>query len=147
MPFFFNVAIAQNNAIKITNLNTNKEKIIKENRRITLKTSDGRKIKGRLKLENDKTFIINDVLINLADIEELKRNPLFTSIFTTGVLVYGGVVLAGFSILVGVFGESTAFLLTIPAAGMVYAGLKSTNFNKNHKIDKGWKIEIISLSD
>ena len=72
--FFFNVAIAQTNAIKITKLNTNKEKIIKENRRIKLKTLDGRMIKGRFKVENN-IIIIDDVRINLTDIGELKRNP------------------------------------------------------------------------
>ena len=55
--FFFNVAIAQSNAIKITNLNTNKEKIFKENRRKKLTTLDGRKIKGRFKVENKKILI------------------------------------------------------------------------------------------
>ena len=55
--FFFNVAIAKSNAIKITNLNTNKEKIFKENRRKKLTTLDRRKIKGRFKVENKKILI------------------------------------------------------------------------------------------
>lgn len=107
--FCFNVATSQNNAIKITNLNSNKEKIIKENRRIKLKTSDGRKIKGRFKVENNSTIIINDLQINLADIEELKRNPLFTSIFTSGFLIYGGAITAGFGFLIGALVDTTAF--------------------------------------
>ena len=55
--FFFNVAIAKSNAIKITNLNANKEKIFKENRMKKLTTLDGRKIKGRFKVENKKILI------------------------------------------------------------------------------------------
>tara|TARA_B100001059_G_C17287424_1_gene311110 strand:- start:65 stop:418 length:354 start_codon:yes stop_codon:yes gene_type:complete len=106
--FFINVAMSQNNALKITNLNTNKEKIIKENRRIKLKTSDGRKIKGRFKVENNSNIIIDDVRINLTDIEELKRNPLLTSILTS----------------------------------LIYVSIK-----KNHKTDKGWKFEMITISD
>lgn len=144
---FFNVAMSQNNAIKITNLNTNKEKVIKENRRIKLKTSDGRKIKGRLKVENNSTIIIDDVRINLADIEELKRNPLLTSILTSGFLIYGGAITAGLGVLIGVLLDSTAYWLVLPAAGMIYTGIKSPNFNKNHKIEKGWKFEIISIPD
>jgi hypothetical protein len=30
---------------------------------------------------------------------------------------------------------------------MIYTGIKSPNFNKNHKTDKGWKFEIITISD
>jgi hypothetical protein len=145
--FCFNTVIAQNNAIKITNVNTNKEKIIKENRRIKLKTTDGQKIKGRFKVENNNTIIIDNVRINLTDIDELKRNPLLTSILVTGFLVYGGVITLGFSVLVGVLADSSAFWLTIPAAGMIYTGIKAPNFNKNHKMDKGWKFELISIPD
>ena len=145
--FFFNGVMSQNNAIKITNLNTNKEKIIKENRRIKLKTSDGQKIKGRFKVENNSTIIIDDVRINLSDIEELKRNPLLTSILTSGLLIYGGAITAGFAVLIGALADSTAFWLVLPAAGMIYTGIKSPNINKNHKTDKGWEFEIISIPD
>ncbi|MFN2396968.1 MAG: hypothetical protein ABR597_14910 [Bacteroidales bacterium] len=145
--FFFNQLIAQNQAIKITNINTNKEKIIKENKRIKLKTFDGRKIKGRFMIENDSTIIVDNVQIELSDIDALKRNPLLTSILISGSLIYGGVLTAGFGVIIGVWIDSTAFWLAIPAAGMIYTGIKSPNFNKNHKTDKGWKFEIINISD
>ena len=145
--FFFNLLIAQNQAIKITNINTNKEKIIKENKRIKLITFDGRKIKGRFKIENNSTIVVDNVRLDLSDIDALKRNPLLTSIFTSGFLIYGGALTAGFGVLIGVLVDSTAFWLTIPAAGMIYTGIKSPNFNKNHRTEKGWKFEIITLSD
>lgn len=145
--FFFNLLIAQHQAIKITNINTNKEKVIKENKRIKLKIFDGRKIKGRFKIENNSTIVVDNFRIDLSDIDALKRNPLLTSIFTSGFLIYGGALTAGLGVLIGILADSTAFWLTIPAAGMIYAGIKSPNFNKNHKTDKGWKFEIITISD
>lgn len=145
--FFFNQLIAQNQAIKITNTNTSKEKIIKENKRIKLKTFDGRKIKGRFMVENDNTIIVDNIKIELSDIDALKRNPLLTSIVTSGLLIYGGVLTAGFGVIIGVWVDSTAFWLAIPAAGMIYTGIKSPNFNKNHKTGNGWKFEIIKISD
>ena len=144
---FFNVLIGQNHAIKITNSNSNKEKIIKENKRIKLTTFDGRKLKGRFKIENSSTIIVDNVRIDLTDINSLKRNPLLTSILTSGFLIYGGAIMAGFGVLIGVLVDSTAFWLTLPAAGMIYTGIKSPNFNKNHKTDKGWKFEIITIPD
>ncbi|WP_412560667.1 hypothetical protein [Winogradskyella sp. MIT101101] len=145
--FLFNVVISQNNAIKITNLNTNKEKVIKENKRIKLKTSDGQKIKGRFKVENDSTIIVDGAIINLSDIEEIKRNPLLTSVLTSGFLIYSGVIITGIAVLIGVLADSTAFWLVLPAGGMIYTGIKTPNINKNHKKIKGWKFEIISISD
>lgn len=145
--FFINIATSQNNAIKITNLNTNKEKVIKENKRIKLKTSDGRKVKGRFKVENDSTIIIDGTRINITDIEALKRNPLLTSILTSGFLIYAGAITAGFGVLIGVLVDSTAFWLVLPGAAMLYTGIKSPNINKNHKIEKGWRFEIISIKN
>ena len=144
---FFNVAIGQTNALIMTNSNTNKEKIIKETKRIKLKTVDGLKIKGRFKIENDSTISMDNVPINLSDIAALKRNPLLVSLFTSGFLIYGGAITAGFGVLIGVLVDSTAYWLIIPAAGMIYTGIKSPNFNKNHKTDKGWKFEIIKIAD
>ena len=145
--FCFNQFVAQNQAIKITNTTTNKVKVIKENKRIKLKTFDGETIKGRFTITDNNTITINGLQFNLADIEALKRNPLFTTLFTSGFFIYLGSVTIGLSILIGVLVDSSAFWLTIPAAGMVYAGIKSPNFNKNHKVDKGWKFEIITVTD
>ena len=144
---FCNILIGQNQAIKITNSSSNKEKIIKENKRIKLTTFDGRKIKGLFKIENSSTIIVDNARIDLSDIYSLKRNPLLTSIFTSGFLIYGGALAAGFGALIGVLADSTAFWLAIPAAGMIYTGIKSPNVNRNYKTDKGWKFEIITISD
>jgi hypothetical protein len=104
-------------------------------------------MKGRFKVENNSTIIINGIQINLTDIEELKRNPLLTSIFISGFLIYGGAITTGLGVLIGLLVDTTAFWLVLPAAGMIYTGIKSPNINKNHKSEKGWKFEIISISD
>lgn len=77
----------------------------------------------------------------------MKRNPLLTSVLTTGLLVYGGAVTLGFGVLIGVLVDSTAFLLAIPAAGMIYAGIKSPNFHKKYKKENDLIFEIITLSE
>lgn len=141
---YFSDLTAQTQAIKITNSATNKEKIIQENKKIRLKTSDGQKIMGRFELENDK-IIINTIELSLSSVVELKRDLVATSVVTSGLLIYGGVLAGGLGIIAGVFADSSAFLLTIPAAGMIYTGIKSPNLSKNHKIDDGWKFEIVDL--
>ena len=113
--FFVNLAFTQEQAIKITDSTSNKEVIIKENKRIKIKTVDGQKISGRFRIENSNTIFIKDQRIELTDIEELKRNPLSIYIFTSGFFIYAGAITAGMGVIIGVFVDSTAFLLTIPA--------------------------------
>ncbi len=144
--FFINLISAQVKAIKITNENNQKERIIKDNKRVKVFTVDGRKLKGRFKIE-DHSILIQGESINLSDIIAMKRNPLLISVVTGSFLVYLGALTAGIGILIGLLSDSTAFLLTIPGAGLIYAGLKPPNFNKKFKTKRNWNFEIITISD
>lgn len=144
--FFINLISAQVKAIKITNENTQKERIIKDNKRVKVFAVDGRKLKGRFKIE-DNSILIQGESINLSDIIAMKRNPLLISVVTGSFLVYLGALTAGIGILIGLISDSTAFLLTIPGAGLIYAGLKPPNFNKKFKTKRNWNFEIITISD
>lgn len=144
--FFMNMFMAQGQqAIRITNQSTQKEVLIQENKRIIVKTNEDKKYSGRFQIDQNSIIIENERL-ELSDIHYLKRNPLFVSLVTTGLLVYGGALTLGFGVLIGVLVDSTAFLLTIPAAGMIYAGLKSPNFYKKYKAESQWTFEIVPLS-
>ena len=144
--FLSNLSWAQESALKITNTTTQKEVIIKENKRIKIKTLDGNKISGRFKLKNT-TILIGKEQIELEDIQSIKPNPVLISVLGSGVLIYGGIITAGFGVIIGVFVDSTAFLLAIPGAAMIYAGIQSPNISKNYKRDKNWNFEIITLSE
>lgn len=140
-----NVLMAQEQkAIKITTQTTQKEVIIKENKRIILKTKDHKRFSGRFQIQNNSILIENE-LIEFSEIQYLKRNPLFTSLLTSGVLIYGGALTLGFGVLIGILVDSTAFLLTIPAAGMIYTGIKSPNFYKKYETEINWTFEIIPI--
>ena len=58
--FFLNSLVAQEKAIKIFNEKTGKEIIIKENKRIRIKTLDGEKVSGRYKILDDETIILKN---------------------------------------------------------------------------------------
>lgn len=142
--FFVNLAFAQGHAIKISNPDSGKEIIIKEYKRIKIRTADGRKISGRFEIEENNIISINRERFELTDIQELKRNPLLTSVLTGGLLIYGGAITAGFGAIIGVFIQPSGFLLFIPAAAMIYAGTKSPNFNRRYKNDGSWTFEIVA---
>lgn len=142
--FLFNLLFAQEQAIKMTNESTGKEILIKENRRIKIKTIDGEKYAGRFSIEEGNMLLIKETAIDFADIEEIRRNPLLVSIFTSGVLIYGGALTAGMGVIIGIFIEPAGYLLLLPAAGMIYTGIKSPNFNRKFKKGDKWTMELIT---
>ena len=141
-----NLTAAQEQAIMITNESSAKEFFIKVNKRIKVETVDGQKISGRLNIADNSTILVNGQRIPLLEITAIKKNPLLLSIFTSGFFIYAGAITVGMGVIIGVFIDSTAFLLTIPGAGMIYTGIKSPNFNRKYKKDRDWTFEIITTS-
>ena len=104
----------QNKALKINSTSSSKEIIIKENKRIKIKTIDGLQLKGRFKTVGESFIIIDDVKVDFQHIKELKRTPQLISIITTTSLVYLGTLTASLGIITGALSDSTAFWLTPP---------------------------------
>ena len=141
------IAMAQKRALEISNSETNKQVIIKENKRIKILTIDGQKLSGRFAIENEDTLQIRNQSIPFSDITSIKRDPLLLSIFTSGFLIYAGAITVGVGTIIGIFAESSGFLLAIPGAAMIYAGIKSPNVLKNYKSDSNWSFKVIEVSD
>ena len=139
--------MAQKRALEISNSETNKQILIKENKRIKIVTTDGQKRSGRFTFENDNTLIIRNQSFSFSDIASIKRDPLLLSIFTSGFLIYAGAITIGVGTIIGIFAESSGFLLAIPGAAMIYAGIKSPNVLKNYKSDSNWSFKVIELTE
>lgn len=142
--FLNNVILSQEKAIKITHQTSKKEIIIKENKRIKVETNEGKKISGRFTIK-DNLILINNQELALTDIYSVKRNPLLISALTSGFFIYGGILVAGFGAIVGAVIDTNALYALIPAAGMIYTGIKSPNFYKNYSNEKLWEFEIIEI--
>lgn len=141
------ISVAQEQAIKITSERAVKEIVIKENKRIKVQTSNGRKVAGRFTVVDGNSIMIKDEVIAISDILSVKRNPLLLSIFTSSFLIYVGAITVGVGALIGVFGDSRALLVIIPGAAMIYTGIKSPNFLKKYKAESDWTFELISISE
>ena len=139
----FKCLIAQENAISVFKDQTEKEIRIKENKRIRIKTTEGKTISGRFKIFDNETIIIKNKKINLNQIQKIKKNPLAQSILTSGVFYYHGVALAiGSAFVFATFNEA-GLLLAIPAAALIYGGIKSPNVLKGYKTKRNWKYKTI----
>lgn len=145
--FFINLSFSQEKALKISGSETNKEIIIKENKRIKIRTVNGEKIVGRFTIKDENTIYINGNTIDLNDITAIKRNQLLLSFFVSGLLVYAGALTAGLGAIIGIFANPTAFFLIIPGSAMIWAGKSFPNVNRNFKQSKNWKYEVISLPE
>ena len=139
-------SMAQEQGIRITNQKETKEIIIRANKRIKIRTSNGQKISGRFTIADSNSIVIKDKIIEISDIESIKQNPLMLSIITSGFLIYGGAITAGIGAIIGTFVEPSAFLLVIPGGALIYTGIKSPNFLKNYKSDSDYTIELLSTS-
>ncbi|SMG16579.1 hypothetical protein SAMN05661096_00872 [Marivirga sericea] len=145
--FFANILCAQEQkAIRITKENKQREVVLKENKRIFIKTVDGKELSGRYSVENS-SIVIDDEKIALADIKYLKRNPAFTSILTTVLFVYGGSVATIMGVALGILVDPNIFYLTIPGVGLIYAGLQKPNFHRKFKAEKNWMFEIVTIPE
>ncbi|WP_298902571.1 hypothetical protein [uncultured Psychroserpens sp.] len=134
--------------IKIFNSKTNKEVHIKENRRIRVLTKTGQRISGRFDIVDAKTITIKGNQIKLSDIKKLKRDPLLLSIFSSSILVYGGVLATGIGGLVYVFtGEAQALWLIVSGSAMINIGLKSPNILGAFKTSQDWYYTITTIAN
>ncbi|WP_375577664.1 hypothetical protein ABWH96_11435 [Marivirga tractuosa] len=145
--FFANTLCAQEQkAIQITKENKQREVLIKENKRIFIKTVDGKEYSGRYSVEQN-VLIIDDEKIELTDIDYLKRNPAFTSILTSVVFVYGGIVTTTMGVALSILVNPNIFYLTIPGLGLIYAGFQKPNFHKKFIAEKNWMFEILTIPE
>lgn len=141
---------SQNSTLNITNLETRKEKVIKENKRIKITTLSGGKRVGRLQIIDENTIMLRGIPVSLSEIAKIKKHPLIGSIGNTvGFLALG----SGTAIL-GIIasdplneGEDTSDIQTYVgiafAIGAIYASTQPINlFDKGYGINRKWQFSL-----
>jgi len=146
--FTFNCLIAQEKGIRVFNEQQSKEFIIKENRRIRIKTSDDHKISGRFKIVDDETILIKKRTIKLREIEKLKKHPLGMSIVINGILYYYAVALSAAVLTTyAASSDPLALILLLPAPALIYSAILSPNFLKGYKTENNWKFQVAEINE
>ncbi|RED49981.1 hypothetical protein [Seonamhaeicola aphaedonensis] len=149
-----NSLVAQTIGLKIYNKQNDQEVLIKENKRIRIKTFDGLKLTGRFKIIDDETISIKKKEIKLSQIEKIKKHPLVMSILINGSLYYlaAGFIIGGVELAILAFssGDASAILLTpvvvlimAPAPFLIKGAIKSPNILKSYKSSEQWQYEVI----
>ncbi len=137
---------AQEKYLSISDSETGKEVIYKQNKRVRVKTIEGGKLNGKLKIMSDQQVMIKNIIIPVTSIEKIKNNPIALNILVSTSIIFIG----GFGVVIGVFGIASGYAITgiimaVVGAGMVYAGILSPNFLPAAKINKNSKVRVVTL--
>ncbi len=136
--FAVNFCYAQEGGLIITNLKTQKQKIIKETRRIKVKMKSGKKRVGRLQIVDKNTIGLSGIVIALDDIEKIKRHSFVGSMVNTlGWIAFG----TGTLFMSALAGSAAAGIFF--GMGSIIMALQPVNlFEKGYSSNKKWAFSI-----
>lgn len=140
---FSNLSFSQGHLL-LKNEKSSTEKVIKEGKRIRLKTTNGKKIKGRYIILNDSTIFIKKDTLALSQIVKIKRDPLALAFINGAFACIGGGLISGGLILYPITGGAVQviYVYIVPGVSFGVAGLLSPNFLKGYHINKQWGFEL-----
>jgi hypothetical protein len=139
-------AFSQEKVLSISNSETGKVTVFKQNERVKIKTLQGGKIKGTLFIADDNQIMIKNILVPISNIEKIKRNPLVLNILVSGTLfIIGGYGVLGGLVVLAWSGEALGAILLITGAASITAGILSPNFLPNTVIGSNSNIKVETL--
>jgi hypothetical protein len=140
--FFVSFTVfSQQKTIEITNIKTAKVKIFKENERIKIRTLDGKKHIGTLKISDSLSFTVNNQSIKIDSLQSIKKQPKTLATVKTVFLV-AGLAIVGASIIAASGGRDSAFLLFTAGSGVTISAGLLEGLNANNSNNR-WKFKII----
>ena len=135
---------SQQRAIEITNIHSGKVKVFEENQRIKIRTLDGKKHVGNLKILDSLCFSVNNQPVKIDSLQSIKNQPKTLATVKTIVLITG-LAIVGASLIAASGGSDSAFLLfTIGSGVTIGAGLLE-GLNANNS-ERKWMFKIIDTS-
>jgi hypothetical protein len=135
---------SQHRAIEITNIKTGKVKVFEENQRIKIRTLDGKKHVGNLKILDSLNFTVNNQSVKIDSLKSIKNQPKVLGTVKTVVLI-SGLVIVGASIIAATGGNDAAFLLFTVGSGVTISAGLLEGLNANNTNNK-WMFKIVNPS-
>ena len=135
------VVFSQHRTIEITNIKTGKMKVFVENYRIKIRTLDGKKYIGNLKISDTLSFTVNNQLVKIDSVQSIKYQPKTLATIKTVVLIVG-LTIVGASLVAAAGGNDAAFLLFTAGSGVAISAGLLEGINANNSNNK-WSFKII----
>jgi len=124
------LAHGQSIALNVTNPKTGTTKTIQQNKRVKLRTLDGKRYTGKLQILENGSISVKGYAVALDNIYKLKKSPLIVSAITSGGLIYSGAVFVGIGGIVAIFGGPQPLLWMGIGGSLLYLGIKKPTFSK-----------------
>lgn len=132
---------AQNKGINLMKNTSNDTTFLKENRRIKVKTLEGKSIAGKFTIVNDSEINIKGRIISMDSIVSIRKASTFSAIASPISIVVGGALLVG-----GMAGLAAGGYGVLLTAAFLPPGLPLfiVPFTANKHPIKKWKYEIVN---
>ncbi|MGB6151284.1 MAG: hypothetical protein WBG48_04775 [Pricia sp.] len=135
------IGYAQGGYFRMYNEKLGKIKIISEGSPVIIKTHNGKKLKGSLKILNGREVIIRDKRIYLADIEEIRKSTSFLNMTGLFLLIGGsGTVALSPSLAVG--GPKPVGDAAIAGSLIAASGILLRRLDLKHR-QRNWTYHIV----
>ncbi|WP_395051683.1 hypothetical protein [Flavobacterium sp.] len=145
LVFLISYAVfSQHRTIEITNIKTGKVKVFVENQRIKIRTLDGKKHIGNLKISDTLSFTVNNQLVKIDSVQSIKYQPKTLATIKTVVLI-AGLTIVGASLVAAYGGNDSAFLLFTVGSGVAISAGLLEGINANNSAIK-WTFKIVDPS-
>jgi hypothetical protein len=141
LVFSMSHSFAQEKFIQLTKDETGKVKLFKENKRVKVKTLDGKKFIGKFSIVNESTISIKGNEIKIENIERIKSRSVGAGIVGT-VLTVTGYVGLGVSAIIVIVDPSNALKAAVISLAVGGSGIFINEFVATHKSSK-WSYKII----
>ena len=141
------ISNAQNGTLSLHKINTKRTLTIAENKRIRVKTTNGKVCKGKFSIIDNNTIAIRKDTIALSSISKIRRQSFVSGTISSVIKVYGGIIsVVGLSYAVqGGLGSAVGIIIIMPI-GAAFGGLGFLINGSNHKAPL-WEYKINNIED
>ena len=146
----FTICLAQKKGINLIKTSRNDTTFIKENKRIKIKTIDGKSISGKFTIVNDSAITIKGKTITMDSIVSIRKASTFSTILRTTSISIGTVaVVGGFALAVADPPKGSGYASGAASSAGIGLVIVSLPFLitpltvKKHPVKK-WKYEIVN---
>lgn len=137
--FFGLTACAQEKQLELTNTDTGKVKVFRENKKIKIFTDD-LELKGKLKIIDDQTISIRGIELHLSDIRKIRNKATLVKLYSILGIPYGTIGIMGSFAVTDTNGAEKSLLFT--GIGLLASSLAATQLRSNFVSDQ-YAIRII----
>ena len=134
-------AFCQQKAIEITNIKTGKTIVYENSQRIKIRTLDGKKHVGELKVVDENTFLVGSETIQIDSLQSIKIQPKNLEQIKN-IVLYTGLAIVVTGITLATLGNNAAFLAITVGTGVTIGAGIIEGINGNNSKRK-WNFKII----